>query len=119
MVKLLLCCTIWGAAALYWNLFPAFDLVFKVACRVVFSFVFGLICLAVTKNLKSIPEAFRDKKRIKWIALSAATIGANWLAYVWGLSNGHIIDASLANFMNPIVISVASVIIFKDKINGL
>jgi len=119
LIKLSLCYAIWGTAALYWNLFPEFGLVFKVACRVVFSALFGIMCLALTKNLHVLKEAFLDRKRIKYIVLSSLCIGANWLVYVWALSNGHVVDASLANYMNPIAISVFSIFIFKDKADAL
>ena len=119
LISLVVCYLFWGAAALYWNLFPQFDLVFKVACRVLFSAVFGIICLLVTKETGSIKAAFQDKARIKYIVLSSLSIGVNWLVYVWAISNGHAVDASLGNYMNPIVISFFGVFLFKEKIDGL
>jgi len=119
LFSLAVCYLFWGAAALYWNLFPQFDLVFKVACRVVFSAVFGIICLIFTKKTHTIRDAFQDKSRIKYIILSSVSIGVNWLVYVWAISNGHAVDASLGNYMNPIVISFFGVFLFKEKIDGL
>ncbi len=119
LIKLIVCYIIWGAAALYWNLFGAFDLVFKVACRIVFSALFCLVCLICTKKLYTVKQAFSDKKHIKYIILSSVCITANWLIYVWALSNGHVIDASLGNYMNPIAISVFSIFVFRDKVDAL
>lgn len=119
LISLAVCYLFWGTAALYWSLFPQFDLVFKIACRVVFSAIFGIVCLAATKKLHVIKEAFQDKKRIKYIVLSSISIGVNWLVYVWAISNGHAIDASLGNYMNPIVIAFFGVFLFKEKIDGL
>jgi len=36
-------------------------------------------------------------------ALSAGLIAVNWLTYVWAISNGHVLDASLGYFINPLV----------------
>lgn len=119
LIKLTLCYVIWGTAALYWNIFTEFDLVFKVACRVAFSAIFGIMCLTLTKNLHELKEAFLDRKRIKYIVLSSLCIGINWLVYVWAITNGHVVDASLGNYINPIAISVFSIFIFKDKADML
>lgn len=119
ILRLTLCHIIWGTAALYWNLFPTFGAVYKVACRVVFSAVFGVICLAVTKRLHTVKDAFLDKSRIKYIILSSVSIGANWLVYVWALTNGHVVDASLGNFLNPIAISVFGMLFMKEKADPL
>lgn len=119
LISLAVCYLFWGAAALYWNLFPQFDLVFKVACRVLFSAVFGVICLLATREMHTVREAFQDKSRIKYIILSSVSIGVNWLVYVWAISSGHAVDASLGNYMNPIVISFFGVFLFKEKIDGL
>ena len=115
LIKLSACYIIWGTAALYWNLFSEFGLVFKVACRVLFSFIFCIICLAASGKLSSIIETLTDKARIKYLVLYSISIGANWLIYVWSLSNGHVIDASLGNYMSPIAISVLSIFIFREK----
>ena len=37
--------------------------------------------------------------RIVWSLL----LSANWLAYIWAVSNGHVIDASLGYFITPLV----------------
>jgi chloramphenicol-sensitive protein RarD len=35
-------------------------------------------------------------------ALSALAISTNWLIYIWSVNSGHIVDASLGYFINPL-----------------
>ena len=37
------------------------------------------------------------------LLLSALLLSGNWLVYVWAVNHGHVIDASLGYFINPLV----------------
>ena len=34
---------------------------------------------------------------------SALLLSANWLTYIWAVSNGHVVEASLGYFITPLV----------------
>lgn len=38
------------------------------------------------------------------LALTAALIGANWLVFIYAVVQGHVLEASLGYFLNPLVI---------------
>jgi len=91
----------WGLFPLYFRQIAAIPALQIVAHRTLWSLAFVGVVLLVTGHLKWL----RDVSAATWrrFAVSAALIAVNWLAYVWAVGNGHVIDASLGYFINPLV----------------
>ncbi len=91
----------WGLFPLYFRQIAAIPALQIVAHRTLWSLVFVGIVMLVMGRLAWI----RDVSAATWrrFALSAALIAINWLTYVWAVGHGHVIDASLGYFINPLV----------------
>ncbi len=105
-----------------WGLFPAFFPLLKpagavevLAHRIIWSFVLMLLVVAVIGR-------FRDLKAISgrvWLLLAAAAalISVNWGIYVYAVNDGHIVDAALGYFINPLVSIALGLLIFGERLN--
>lgn len=105
-----------------WGLFPAFFPLLKpagavevLAHRIVWSFVLMLLVVAAVGRLG-------DLKGIGgrvWLLLTAASalISVNWVIYVYAVNNGHVVDAALGYFINPLVSIALGLLIFREKLN--
>ena len=51
--------------------------------------------------------------------LSSLLIAANWLVYVWGVGNGHVVECSLGYFITPLVSVVLGVVVLGEKLRRL
>ncbi len=51
------------------------------------------------------------------LAASAVFISVNWLIYVWAVANGHVVDASLGYFINPLFSVVLGVFVLGERLN--
>lgn len=106
--------TLWGFFPLYWKLLserPALEIL---AHRMLWAFVFYfLIVLFFAKNLKTIPQ----QSRRDWLLSTLATIllTINWGIYIYAVNTGHILEGSLAYFINPILNVAVGVIFFKEN----
>ncbi|RZJ01472.1 MAG: EamA family transporter RarD [Rubrivivax sp.] len=91
----------WGLFPLYFRQIATVPALQIVAHRTLWSLVFVAVVLLATGNLKWL----RNVSATTWrrFALSATLIAINWLTYVWSVGHGHVIDASLGYFMNPLV----------------
>ncbi|KRE34543.1 protein rarD [Mycobacterium sp. Soil538] len=110
-----------GAYAM-WGLFPAFFPLLKpagavevLAHRIIWSFVLMVVVVAAVRR-------FGDLRQISgrvWLLLTAAAalISLNWLIYVYAVNNGHVVDAALGYFINPLVSIALGLIIFREKLN--
>jgi chloramphenicol-sensitive protein RarD len=64
-------------------------------------FVAGL--LTVLRGTRWLRDLLRDRPPIGLFVLSALAISTNWLIYIWSVNSGHIVDASLGYFINPLL----------------
>jgi len=54
--------------------------------------------------------------RIFWsFVASALLLSANWLVYIWSVHNGHVIEASLGYFINPLVNIMFGYFLLKER----
>jgi chloramphenicol-sensitive protein RarD len=51
------------------------------------------------------------------VALSAALIAINWGVYVWAVSNGRVLEASLGYFIGPLVNVLLGVVALKERLH--
>ncbi|MEW5811748.1 MAG: EamA family transporter RarD [Actinomycetota bacterium] len=114
---------LFGAGAYgMWGLFPAFFPLLKpagavevLAHRIIWSFVLMVVVVAAVRRMG-------DLRRISgrvWLLLTAAAalISANWLIYVYAVNNGHVVDAALGYFINPLVSIALGMLLFRERLN--
>ncbi|MGP4053372.1 EamA family transporter RarD [Mycobacterium sp. 4D054] len=114
---------LFGAGAyMMWGLFPAFFPLLKpagaveiLAHRIIWSFALMVVVVAVVRRLGDLKQIDRRT----WLLLIAAAglISANWLIYVYAVNNGHVVDAALGYFINPLVAIALGMVIFREKLN--
>lgn len=111
------CFILWGILPVYWKLLSNLDSLFILANRMVWSLVFCLLILMVTKNLAKIKSALQDKKQLMVTACCGVLITVNWGSYIYAVNSGHILDASLAYYMNPLLSIAIAFVFFKEKLS--
>ncbi len=109
----------WGLFPVYWKLLlhvPALQLV---GHRIVWSF-FTLIAfiflIGKWADFRSAAFAWRFL-RVYFVA--AVLIGINWLTYVWAVNAGHIVEACLGYFINPLISVVLGVVFLRERLRAL
>lgn len=112
------------SAYLIWGSFPiviaalSFAEPFEIVVwRVIFGFVFGIGAILVTRKFTEYRAVFRQPKQLLWISLAAVVIYINWQVYVFAVADGHVIEASLGYFINPLVTIALATIFLKEKLN--
>lgn len=90
-----------------------------VAWRIVLSVVFCAALLLVTRGYVRVLVIIRDRKTFWSLGLAGVLVVINWLIYVYASLNGHIVEASLGYFTNPIVTVLLGVIILRERLRPL
>jgi chloramphenicol-sensitive protein RarD len=111
--------SLWGAFPLYWPLLEPANPLEIVSHRAVWTLVFCLIVLAATKALKSTLATLKRPKIAAKLFLTSLLISINWLVYIWATNNGHVVEASLGYYINPLIIIGFGVILLKEKMRPL
>lgn len=107
---------LWGFFPLYWALLKAAPATEVLGHRIVGTFVL----LAGWLVLRGRLETLRGLGRRRWLLLAAASslISVNWLTYIWGVMNGHVVETSLGYFINPLVSVGLGVWFLGERLRG-
>jgi len=104
---------------LYWPLLEPAQPLEIVSHRAVWTLVFCFLVLAATKALKSTLATLKQPKITARLFLTSILISINWLVYIWATNNGHVVEASLGYYINPLIIIGFGVILLKEKMRPL
>ncbi|MFR3289998.1 MAG: EamA family transporter [Lachnospiraceae bacterium] len=115
LIALLVCYLIWGLQPLYWNLLGQFDALFVLCVRIVMSVIFTWGFLICTGRLHELLAAFRNRALMKYLVPAAVFICGDWGLYNWAVMNGHVLDVSLGYYMNPMVMFVIGLALFRER----
>lgn len=86
---------------------------FVVLCRGLLGSLFIFIIMLINKEL---PDRQSIKDNFKYLIISGAALGFNWVALFAGYRYGSAIT-SLCNYTAPIIITIISTIIYKEKMS--
>lgn len=115
LVSTLACYILWGLLPLYWHVLEHLNPVFILANRIIWSAVFTVSILLVTRKLGEVKAVFRDKKKMRFMIPAAIAITINWGVYIWAVNSGHILDSSIGYYMNPLVVFAIGMVLFHEK----
>jgi len=106
---------LWGLLPLYWKLLSHVPAVLTLCCRIMFSLVFTMSIIIISRRIGEFKALLRDRHTMLKMAAASVLITINWGTYIYAVSSGHTLDASLGYYMNPLVVFAASMIIFREK----
>jgi len=108
--------SLWGLLPLYFILLVPTSALEVVAWRVLFSLVFCALILTVTRKWRSFAGVLR-KPRVVWtMGLAGLLIFVNWQTYVFAALSGHVVEAALGYFINPIVTVFLGVLVLRERL---
>ncbi|GGJ66090.1 chloramphenicol-sensitive protein RarD [Anoxybacillus voinovskiensis] len=111
----------WGILPLYWKLLDNYAAAEILAHRIVWSFVFMIGLLVVTKQFSlfraQIVEIWKQPKLAIGVIASACLISANWFIYIWAVNHDHIVEASLGYYINPLFSVALGMVVLKERLN--
>ena len=106
---------LWGLFPLYWPLLKPASAYEIVAHRAIWTLVFCLVVLAFHKKLRKTISRIRERKIFFGLLATSALISVNWIVYIWATNAGHVVEASLGYYINPLVIIAFGVLLLKEK----
>jgi chloramphenicol-sensitive protein RarD len=107
---------IWGLFPLYFRFLAGVPALEVALHRSVWSLATVLVLLAVLQRWTWLREFAAAPRRLGRYAASALFLWANWLVYVWAVQNGHVLDASLGYFINPLVNVMLGVLVLHERL---
>ncbi|MFB6843812.1 EamA family transporter RarD [Streptomyces sp. NPDC056373] len=106
----------WGLVPLFWPLLKPAGAAEILAHRMVWSLVFVGAALLVMRRWAWAGELLRQPRKLALITVAAAVITVNWGLYIWSVNSGHVVEASLGYFINPLVTIAMGVLLLKERL---
>jgi chloramphenicol-sensitive protein RarD len=110
---------LWGLFPLYWPLLEPASPLEIVSHRAVWTLVFCLIVLALSKQIHSTFAVMKNPRAMAALLLSTILVSINWVTYIWATNNGHIVEAALGYYINPLIIIAFGVLLLREKMRPL
>ena len=107
---------LWGAFPVYFKLLSAAGPLEIIGHRVLWSFVFCLLGVVAWRALPELRSVFGNPRLRSGLILAGILVTINWLIYVWGVLNDHIVDAALGYFINPLFTVTLAVLVLHERL---
>jgi chloramphenicol-sensitive protein RarD len=105
----------WGLFPIYFHALGEVPPLQILAHRMLWSLAFLLLVLTWRRQWRWLEQV--RQPRVFWsFVASAFLLSANWLVYIWSVNNGHVIEASLGYFINPLVNIMLGYLILKERL---
>lgn len=111
---------LWGFIPLYWKLMPNVGAVDVLFYRIIWSLVFMLIYMTVTRKipvfLNETKALLKNRKDILAITAAAIFISINWGVFIYTVNSGHVQQGSLGYYINPLFNVLAAAVYLKEPL---
>jgi chloramphenicol-sensitive protein RarD len=114
------------AAYSLWGLFPlVFDRLRDVAAfevllhRVVWSLAVVLLLLLWRGPTGWVRPLLTDRRQLARLASAGALVATNWLVYIWAVTHGHVVEAALGYYVNPLLTVALGVVVLGERLRRL
>eukprot|EP00752_Nemacystus_decipiens_P000374 g374.t1 len=109
----------WALFPLFWNLLDGISALEILAHRVLWTLPVCALALIAVRRLAEIRAALSNPRTLLFLGLSTALISVNWGVYIHAVTSGHVLDASLGYFLNPLVNVLAGMLLFGERLRPL
>lgn len=111
--------TLWGAVAAYWKMLVGVDPVELIAHRALWGLGAFAILVMASGQTGALRAALREPRLIGVMAVSGSLLAVNWGVFVWATTSGHLLDASLGYFINPLVSISLGTLVLRERLRRL
>lgn len=112
----LFCYVLWGVFPIYWKLLKDVPAEQILAHRVIWSLLFLVGIILLIKN-KTFLTYIKNKKIFWTLVVTSLLIAINWGVYIFAVNQGHIVEASLGYYINPIMSILLGVLFMKERLS--
>ncbi|MDW8053709.1 MAG: EamA family transporter RarD [Anaerolineae bacterium] len=107
---------LWGFLPVYLKQLGALSPLEILAHRVVWALTFCAALVTASARWGELWAAVRQRSTLVWFALSAATLAANWLIYIWAVNTARVVEGSLGYFITPLINAGLGVVVLHERL---
>ena len=107
----------WGVMPLYFKAIAEVAPTEIVAHRIVWSLIFLAALASLWRKWPAIRAAASTPQVLATLIVTALLIGINWLLFIYAVVSGHVLEASLGYYLNPLVNVLLGVLLLKERLS--
>ena len=109
----------WGFSPIYWKIVALVPAIEVLAMRIIWAIPFLFIVLFFRRDFSVLQTFWKNPWKYKEYLLSPFLLAINWLVWIWAVSNGYIVDASLGYFINPLINVIMGVLLLHEHLRRI
>ena len=110
---------LWGITPIYFKFVDEVSPLEILCHRAIWSFFFLAVLLHTRHHWPLIKDILSHKIKMMYLTSSGLLIGANWLTFIWAVTNHRMLDASLGYFINPLLSIFLGIIFLGESLSKL
>ncbi len=108
---------LWGMMPIYFKSIDQVPAMEILGHRVIWSAVLLTMFLVIKGKFSEVVNIIKSPGSLGWLVLSSALIATNWLFFIWGVANNHILETSLGYFINPLLNVLLGMLFLGESLN--
>lgn len=114
------CYVLWGFLPLYFHLLSNLGVSSweMIAHRSLWSVLWAGGLVLIARQGGQVAAVLRQPRTLGMLLLSTAAIFSNWTIYVFAVNAGHVIEASLGYYINPLMNMAAGALLFRERMTA-
>ncbi|AHF90503.1 membrane protein [Opitutaceae bacterium TAV5] len=113
------CFVLWGLFPVFWKQMQGIPATELICHRIVWSLLFLFAVLAWQGTLRGTFAVFANTRLVALNALSSVLLACNWLIFVWGVNNNHVVECSLGYFLTPLCNVALGCAFLRERLSRL
>lgn len=109
--------TFWGVVPIFWKTLDSVPALELLAHRIVWSVPLLLVIIGARRHMSVVRDAIRRPDTIVTALAGGVLLSVNWGVFVWAVTSGHIVEASLGYFINPLVSVALGVAVLREHLS--
>ena len=106
----------WGLSPIYWRWMRDIDASQLLGYRVLCSLPMLALVITATHGWPRLRAAYRTPRTRGLAAMAGALLAVNWGVFIWASQSGHILDASLGYYINPLMSVALAVLVLGERL---
>ncbi|MFP4052983.1 MAG: EamA family transporter RarD [Phycisphaerae bacterium] len=107
---------LWGVLPMYWKQLSGVGAVEILAHRFFWAAILTHLALVAVGQWTDVRNALTNPRLRRSLMLSAALLGANGYAFVWGVNHGFILECSLGYYIAPLVNVALGSLVLRERL---
>lgn len=116
IVYVFLCYVSWGVLPLFWKILNKLDALYILSSRIIWATIFCLVLVLINGKWEEVKSVLKDKGQRKLLFVAGIMLGINWGVYIYAVNSNHVLEGSLAYYMNPLLAIGIGFFVFHEKL---